>query len=703
MPYRHDNGSRCRALASFYLGIVIALAASGSASAQSGGYPRLANIYTLGYVDPADLPTLAQWDFVVLSSAITETDVAKLRSYNPHIRIFLYVLPYDVTYPGEPNDPWKYANSVYAETNNLWWYDRNVNPASDWPMTRMVNITELGAAGPSGTWAQYIADRIVSLVVSHPSIDGIMLDNFWRHLAWKQANLQLDSDCNPTHNPGGCDGIADTNAVLDSLWNQSLRNLAAHLRQRFDELDAQRGRPLALIGNGASDYFPWLSGSVHETFPSGWHEVDPGNPYNYNWNFEMLDPLSGYLTAPFSTDPYPASIMNSVWTGSVIEPQRTAEFERHKRFTLVSTMLGSGYYSLDAGNVLGNGQLWWEPEYDAGGRFRPASGYLGHARGPMTRIGLPTGPELFANGDFSSGTTGWDSYGFSSTGSFNTDPSILHSAPAAARIQVQTVSPGGEYKVWTTGLSVVTGLSYTLAFWARASTTLDLNFYLYADDCPGGVCLNNQNLQLGTSWQQYQVQFFSTGTASAALNLFVRQPGTVWLDDFSLRDGETTVFRRDFDRGVVLLNYTSTQRTINLGATYERLRIPGSTEFDGSTLTSESVPPWDGRILLRPGIVTGVGMLPVRRGKLQQNAPNPFNPGTRIDFQLLTPEKVRLAVYDIRGRLVRVLFDAPLPAGDAAVRWDGTDRLNRPVQSGIYIYRLETPSFSESRKMTLVR
>src|SRR5262245_5619918 len=635
MPYRHDNGNRCRALVNLYLGIVIALAASGSATAQSGGYPRLANIYTLGSLDPALIPTLAQWDFVVLSSAITETDVAKLRSYNPHIRIFLYVLPYVVTYPGQTNDPWKYANTVYAETNNLWWYDRNVNPASDWPMTRMVNITALGAAGPSGTWAQYIANRIVSLVVSHPSIDGIMLDNFWRHLAFKQANLQLDSDCNPTHNPGGCDGIADTDAALDSLWNQSLRGLAADLRQRFDGLEAQRARPLALIGNGASDYFAWLSGSIHETFPSGWHEVDPGNPYNYNWNYEMLDPLSGYLTAPFSTVPYRATIMNAVWTGTWTQPDRTAEFERHKRFTLVSTMMGSGYYSLDAGAQLGNGQLWWEPEYDAAGRGR---GYLGQPLGPMARIGEPTGPELVANGDLSSGITGWDSYAYQATASLNADNSILHSTPASARIQVQAVSPGGEFKVWKTGLSVVAGQNYTLAFWGRAGNDVRLDLHLYADACPGSVCLDNRSVQLGTSWQRYEMHFVSTGSADASLNLFVREPGTVWLDDVSPRDGETTVFRRDFERGVALLNYTSSQRTIDLGGWYERLRIPGSTEFDGSTLTSESVPPWDGRILLR------VGSQPVLHGRLHQNEPNPFNPATRIDFQLLSPESVHLAV-----------------------------------------------------------
>jgi len=702
MPYRHNNGNSSRSLANLFLGFVIALAAAGSAAAQGGGFPKLANIYTLGSVDPADIPQLARWDLVVLSSVWTEAQMAELRSYNPNIRILLYTAPSYVVYPDSPV-PWEHEKIVYAQTNDLWWYNRDGNPAVDWPGTRMVNITALGAVGPAGNFAQYLEDSIVSLVTAHPSVDGIMIDNCHEQLSWAQANLHLDSDCNPTHNPAGCDGIEDTSAVLDTLWNTSIRGLLSHLRQRFDGLTAQGARPLVIIGNGAADYFSWLNGTVHETFPSGWHEVDPGNPYRYNWNFEMLHPREGYLTAPFSTVPYPAPIMNSVWTGTQTQPNRTAEFERHKRFTFVSTMMGSGYYSLDAGASLGNGQLWWEPEYDAGGRFLPGSGYLGHPRSAMTRIGEPTGPELVTNGDFSSGIASWDYYGFNGTGSFNADSSILHSAPAAARIDVQTLSPGGEYKVWKTGLSLVLGESYLLTFWARASTDLDLTFTLYSDNCPYGVCMNYHTVQLGTAWQKYQVPFFSTGSAEAALNIHVRQPGTVWLDDVSLRGGETEFFRRDFDRGVVLLNYTSTQRTIDLGATYERLRIPGSTEFDGTAVTSENVPPWDGRILLRPGILLSVGTQPVRPGKLRQNEPNPFNPGTRIAFQLLSPERVHLAVYDISGRLVRVLLDAPLPAGDAGVNWDGTDLRHRPVSSGVYIYRLNTPSFSESKKMTLMR
>ena len=64
-------------LANLFLGVVSVLAAPGSASAQPGGYPRLANIYTLGYFDPVVIPTLAQWDLVVLNTVVTETELAR--------------------------------------------------------------------------------------------------------------------------------------------------------------------------------------------------------------------------------------------------------------------------------------------------------------------------------------------------------------------------------------------------------------------------------------------------------------------------------------------------------------------------------------------------------------------------------------------------------------------------------------------------
>jgi flagellar hook assembly protein FlgD len=87
-----------------------------------------------------------------------------------------------------------------------------------------------------------------------------------------------------------------------------------------------------------------------------------------------------------------------------------------------------------------------------------------------------------------------------------------------------------------------------------------------------------------------------------------------------------------------------------------------------------------------------------------QNQPNPFNPTTRIRFRLAKTEHVHLAVYDIAGRLVRTLANKTLPGGqDLGITWDGKNRLGQPMRSGIYVYRITTPSFSESRKMTLLQ
>jgi hypothetical protein len=95
---------------------------------------------------------------------------------------------------------------------------------------------------------------------------------------------------------------------------------------------------------------------------------------------------------------------------------------------------------------------------------------------------------------------------------------------------------------------------------------------------------------------------------------------------------------------------------------------------------------------------------PRPRPVLEQNEPNPFNPNTRIRFRLIQDEHVRLAIYDLSGRLVRVLTNRSLPGNtDLGITWNGTDRFGKRVRSGVYVYRLETPSFTESRTMVLVK
>jgi hypothetical protein len=88
---------------------------------------------------------------------------------------------------------------------------------------------------------------------------------------------------------------------------------------------------------------------------------------------------------------------------------------------------------------------------------------------------------------------------------------------------------------------------------------------------------------------------------------------------------------------------------------------------------------------------------------LYPNYPNPFNPATTIRFDLYEAGNVRLAVYNVRGQLVRTLVSGAQPAGHNDVTWDGLDDRGRTVASGVYVYRLETGDYVSSRKMVLLK
>ena len=93
----------------------------------------------------------------------------------------------------------------------------------------------------------------------------------------------------------------------------------------------------------------------------------------------------------------------------------------------------------------------------------------------------------------------------------------------------------------------------------------------------------------------------------------------------------------------------------------------------------------------------------VGRSRLSLNQPNPFNPETTLRYALAEAQVVRLEIYDMLGQRVRVLVDGEQPPGAHQVVWDGRDHNGRPVASGVYFYRLQTPQFSHTRKMILLR
>ncbi len=92
------------------------------------------------------------------------------------------------------------------------------------------------------------------------------------------------------------------------------------------------------------------------------------------------------------------------------------------------------------------------------------------------------------------------------------------------------------------------------------------------------------------------------------------------------------------------------------------------------------------------------GALPATSVRLAQNFPNPFNPTTSIPVELTGTRHVRLAVYDLRGRLIRVLADEVMGTGRHEIPFDGSG-----LASGAYYYRLEGGGPVQARSMMLVK
>ncbi len=96
---------------------------------------------------------------------------------------------------------------------------------------------------------------------------------------------------------------------------------------------------------------------------------------------------------------------------------------------------------------------------------------------------------------------------------------------------------------------------------------------------------------------------------------------------------------------------------------------------------------------------------------LSHNYPNPFNPGTRIEFRIPEQSNVNLSVFDILGRHVKTLLNGVLPATGGTAYfaiWDGTDEGGVNVASGVYFYRMSATgvsgaSFRQALKMMLLR
>lgn len=84
--------------------------------------------------------------------------------------------------------------------------------------------------------------------------------------------------------------------------------------------------------------------------------------------------------------------------------------------------------------------------------------------------------------------------------------------------------------------------------------------------------------------------------------------------------------------------------------------------------------------------------------KMFNNYPNPFNPATKVRFDLPKSSEVKITVFDVTGKEAAVLVNETLQAGSYQTEWNAA-----AFPSGVYFYRIQAGDFSETKRMILVR
>ncbi|PIX94602.1 MAG: hypothetical protein COZ25_04750, partial [Ignavibacteria bacterium CG_4_10_14_3_um_filter_37_18] len=102
--------------------------------------------------------------------------------------------------------------------------------------------------------------------------------------------------------------------------------------------------------------------------------------------------------------------------------------------------------------------------------------------------------------------------------------------------------------------------------------------------------------------------------------------------------------------------------------------------------------------------ITGVqSMEQPAKFSLAQNFPNPFNPETKITFTITERQNVSIKIFNIQGELVKTLLTKEFQKGDHEVVWNGKNEFGEQQPTGIYFYEMRSGSFTQAKKMILLR
>jgi hypothetical protein len=553
-------------------------------SVLGGGYPYVLPDFTL---DTLEIGRAARYHEVVLDvypiSPYRPDIVQAMRARNPSLIVLAYVLAEDIWATGDPDSTHHIPTIIRHTVRDLngFLYDKVTGLEYD---TININIAKRDATGRFVV-AEAMANIFRDHIIATGLWDGIFTDIFCHTVSWTQLGTGRVIDYTRAGYP--------SLAALDAAWAAAADTLAAHLRR-------DGGPNFMLVGNcAASSEQTTYNGWMRENFPyqqgGSWYSNILGDMSSRGYfadDRDYVQPPHNWILSASSTTPYDP--------GNLIKV----------RYGLASAALGSGVAAFGPGKNVRDApyQDWWYDEYAVDlstGRSSQSqlqTGWLGQALGPpRTQVWLGNAPDAITNTSFETNvTSGWTFATFApAAATVSRDAGTAAAGSASAKVHISS-SSSVDWHVYLASvgqLNVLAGTSYCATFWCKASSPRTI--HVVAGNSGGTA-----SVEVDPTWRQYQLVLRPTTSMNASLTFFLGlNLGDVWLDDVHFQPGATSVWRRDFQNGIVLVNPTELPLDVPMETPFRRiLGVYATGVNNGAVSSTMHIPGGDALFLLRAQI-----------------------------------------------------------------------------------------------------
>ena len=610
--------------------------------------------------------------------------LTSMRQRNPSVKLLAYVTGHYIWSSLDPDSFNHYPTRYWRMIRDMDGFLYN-KAGAQFGLTNhaFANVNLAKKAQGRYVVAESLATLFWDFAVRRGGWDGIFVDTFCQGILWAQA-------------PGESIDFAragySSPSTFDAAWHAGTDTLAARLRQKC-------GNSTILVGNcEPNTKWAWFNGWMRENFPF------QGGATWYN---NMYDDPGGYFTEEqrFRT-PTNNHISTSIVNG--YGAQYWSDNCRRARLGLGSAALGDGYASFVPGQrtPLIPYYTYWYDEFAVDlttGTSSPLlakTGWLGQPLGPYYQmIWAGTNPDAVTNPGAETNLSGWTFWCNSAqiNSTFTRDAGTAAVGGASFKVTVPNTTTVDWYVNFASNGSIwgQLGYTYSATFWAKASTPR--NITVVASNTGA-----SRVVAIGTTWKQYQAALVPLWSGQANLAFFLGVgAGDVWIDDAHLQQGATSIYRRDFQKGMVLVNPSYNVLPVPLAHSYRKiLGTADPITNNGTSITTATVNPLDALFLIDSNATAGVAGATVAP-RLELSTPWP-NPGrgegpVSVRMALPRPGRATLELFDALGRRVAMRAPEVLPAGANAVTWDVG-----PHPPGLYFVRLSSEMGTATAKWVVL-